>query len=1463
MDCRSVLRFCSNGAQIRRLNNMEFRVLGPIEVSDGNRNLPLGGFRQRLVLSALLLHPNRSVTTDWLVDAVWGEAPPRTARKTLQVYISRLRSLLGAHAIEATSTGYILRLDPDVLDSNRFEQFADEGHRLLGIDPAAAAGALRRALSLWRGIPWGQFGDEPALQPEAQRLRERRLLAVEDRIEADLGTGHAAALIGELEGLVAEYPWRERFRAQLMLALYRAGRQSDALREFQSARRFLGEELGIEPSVELRDLEGKILLQDPAIADPGVEIDVEDWTKARNPYKGLRPFRTEDDSDFFGRAELVATLAATIETRRFAAVVGPSGSGKSSVVMAGLIPQLSPDRWVVATMLPGHDPFSAVRQALLGLGLEPQLDAERGDNLDLLRAVQSAIPEDGPRLLLVIDQFEELFLQVPDEAVRARFVRNLAEAVEDPSVPLTVLITLRADALDLAMEHAALGELIGSEMVGVLPLRAHELEAAATRPAERVGVHTEPELIAELVGVMTDQPGALPLFQYVLTQLFENRTGPVLTRAAYRKLGGLDGALSRRAEETFALLEPDVQVLMRQVLMRLVTVDPALGYMRRREERQSLESLDSRGRVKVALDAFGDARLLTFDRNPATGRATVEVAHEALLREWPRMRGWLEAAQEDLRLHGALVTELVEWQTSDCDPDYLLTGSRLALYDQWRINAGIELSEEEESFLAASVARRDEERAQERARQTEQLRLERRSVRRLRTVVIVVSVAALVAAGLTLLAANRSREAAASQREARARELANASLVNLETDAELAILLAIEAIEVTQSIDGSVVGEAEQALHQAVSASRLVATHRAEWDVEFHPNGGLLVAGNEARLIDPITGESLFVVPPPGEGRHVESMAVSSDGRLLATGTNGAGTRHAELVVWDATSGAEVQRFAAQPDTITAIEFSPDGRLLASISPWGGGVRVWDVATGEPVAHGYDAAAWDDCCPPVRLAFSPDGAHVAASTMTGDVLRLDVARNELLAPLRGHEGPVTAIQYLPDGGGMVTSSWDETIRMWSSNGEELATIEAGVGPVDGLAVSDDGLYMLTAGDTGTVRLWKLYPGGAEPIAALSGHRAEVFDVTFSSDGVLAASVALDGEVRVWDITPSGRGEIAAWAGDGPVAFSPDGTMLAVADPQSRNVTVRPAGGGQPGLVLPVAPYTGGTVSGEDWGLAGSVEFSPDGRYLASTNFAWQVMPGSLTLWETTSGVEQQTLLQHPFLRGPVAFSGDGHRIAVATCTYPNPSSTASVIDVVTGDRIFATPYGSCGHAADLDPLGERLAVTTEDEVNNVSVWDLSTGQVVAQMTDLMPMGGVVRFSPDGARLLTTGRDGFGRIWDASSGELLLELEGHTGPVQDGIWVSDSTAATVSGDGTARLWDTRSGENLLTLPLDRGFPYVAASHDERRLATSSGDHVRVWTLDLDELLDIARGRLTRSLSAAECVTYHFEDCPVSP
>lgn len=1455
---------------------MEFRVLGPLDVQDGDRSVPLGGFRQRLVAAVLILYADRALSTDWLVDAVWGEEPPRTARKTLQVYVSRLRHVLGQDVIEATSHGYMLRLSPGNLDSERFERLAEQGGQLLGTDPGAAAGVFRRSLALWRGSPWGELGNHPAIQPEAQRLRELRLSVLGDRISADLESGHAHGLIGELKGLVEEHPLREGFRLKLMLALYRSGRQADALRLFKETSRVLGDELGIEPSRDLRDLEEQILLQDPAIDGPAT-VPVEDWSLARNPFKGLRAFGAEDADDFFGRDSLIDELEVAIQRHALVAVVGASGSGKSSVVRAGLLPRLranrtGSDNWVAATMVPGHRPFAqfetAVQKSAPGA---TELAAEaQGDDLDVLRIVQKALPDDTTRMLLVIDQFEELFHQVTSQPERTRFIRNLIEAAEDPHSQLTLLLTLRADFLDRSIADASLGRLIAEGMITVLPLTPAELEAAAARPAERVGTHLEPELIAELVSDMTNQPGALPLFQYVLTQLFINRTSTVLTRSIYRRIGGLRGALAERAEETYHRLDESQRAAARQLFLRLVTVGEDEYESRRRAERAEIEGLVTDATaVRTALDVFDEARLVSLDRNPVSGHTTVEVAHEALLREWPRLRGWLDEIRDDLRLHRALTSEVAQWEASGRDPDYLLTGSRLALYEGWGNDSAIELTRPEQDFLTAGIGRRDDERVAEEERRKQELRVERRSVRRLRWLVGVVSIAALVAVGLTLFATSQSRNAAASQREARARELANASLANLDTDPELAVLLALESIEITGTDDGSALREAEEALHLAVNSHRLVARNDAQWGVAFHPEGHLLLGGDRPRLVDPRSGEVLIEIPAPPGDSIVLSVAISSDGSLLATGTD----KQGELIVWDANTGADVIELNP-PGTIQAIEFSPDNQVLAAVSisrPSDdlqvGHVLVWDIATGDSITRADDSEAWDACCPPVDLAFSPDGSLVAVTTfsgetfLAGEVKLLDIASGDWVMTLQGHEGPATGVEYLPDGDTIVTTSMDGWVRFWhTATGEQSSSFNAEVGQVVSMDVSYDGGHLLTGGDGGTLKLWMLQSESVRLAAELPGHNSWVTRVDLDGFGELAASADIDGEVLIWDVTPTGVGEVAGWPARRPMAFNGDGSLLATTGPDGRDVVIRRTVDWQPELVLEdVAPYVG--LPDEDWGHVVGVSFSPEGdRMVTTTGSRLEVVNGSVTLWDLTSGEAIRTLLEHPFMKGPVAFSGDGRRVAVATCdVWGTP---ASAWDTGNGDLVFLAPAGPCGQAVDLDSTGRLLAVQTIAEGQpNVQVWDIESGDLVLSVTHRPQWIGVVAFSPDDSRLLTGGADGTARIWDVATGRLVRTLTGHTGSVEDAVWSADGAEiVTGSHDGTIHFWDAETGETRLVLGDHDTFTFVAISPNGQYLATGTDTGVRIWALDLNELIEIARERVPRSLTAAECIAYYFEECP---
>ena len=396
---------------------MEFRVLGQVEALEGDERLKVAAGRQLALLALLLVHANRVVSTDRIIDELWGDEPPDSGAKAVAFHVSRLRDALApgrsragqpgrdGEVLATEAGGYLLRVDPEGLDAARFERLAAEGRALLPADPEAARGRLAAALAEWQGSPYAQVADEGFAQAEVARLEELRLRALEDAVDADLALGRHADVIEPLRVLVDEHPLRERARAQLMTALYRAGRQAEALRVYADGRAVLSEELGIDPGPELRRLEGWILAQDPRLDAPVAGRVV------RNPYKGLRPFDELDSGDFFGREALVDRLVERVgEVARgshLLLVAGPSGSGKSSVVRAGLVPAIRAGalpgsaRWAVASMLPGARPFrqlaAALREALPGLpaGLAESLEAGRPAGLGagaLADAAGGAVP---------------------------------------------------------------------------------------------------------------------------------------------------------------------------------------------------------------------------------------------------------------------------------------------------------------------------------------------------------------------------------------------------------------------------------------------------------------------------------------------------------------------------------------------------------------------------------------------------------------------------------------------------------------------------------------------------------------------------------------------------------------------------------------------------------------------------------------------------------------------------------------------------------------------------------------------------------------------------------------------------------------------------------------------------------------------------------------------------------------
>ena len=574
-----------------------------------------------------------------------------------------------------------------------------------------------------------------------------------------------------------------------------------------------------------------------------------------NPYKGLRSFGQSDTKDFFGRERfidrLVARLSRAGSAGRFVAVVGPSGSGKSSVVRAGLMPALrqgaapGSNHWFAVEMVPAAHPFEQLELALLAVAVKPptslleQLSGNRG----IHRAVERVLPEENATLVLVVDQFEELFTQsTPDEA--ARFVDALVEAVRDDHSRVRVVATLRADFYDRPLRHRGLGELLRTGTEVLTPMSPEDLERAVNGPAERVGAICEPALVGELVAAVIDRPAALPLLQYTLTELFERRSGSTLTMSAYRELGGVSGALVDRAEAIYGDLEPEEQQATRQIFLRLMTLGEGSGDTRRRVLLSELTAIGGAGaHTRRVTDTFARHRLLGFDRDPVTRGPTVEIAHEALLTVWSRLQRWIEDARSDVRAERRLAEATREWEQNDRDPAFVLTGGQLARYNGWSESPPIGLTGAERELLHSSEAAE----AQRHLAQANEERRETMLRRRSRVLIaMAVTIVLVLALGAFAVVQQRRASDLATEisRSAAARDVAATAQLMTKSDPELANMFAIEAARVA-SPQGELPPEVMDALHAGVQATR------TQYPVSTAPSALRAGAGGGVFLLPP------------------------------------------------------------------------------------------------------------------------------------------------------------------------------------------------------------------------------------------------------------------------------------------------------------------------------------------------------------------------------------------------------------------------------------------------------------------------------------------------------------------------------------------------------------------------------------------------------------------------------------
>jgi serine/threonine protein kinase/DNA-binding XRE family transcriptional regulator len=757
-------------------------------------------------------------------------------------------------------------------------------------------------------------------------------------------------------------------------------------------------------------------------------VTLTDLAVLENPYKGLRAFGEADAADFFGREALVQRLLerlaepgvgdqglgvgnyAEANSRtpiphppssipRFLAVVGPSGSGKSSVVRAGLIPALrrgglpGSERWFVVELFPGAHPLEELEAALLRVAVNPPeslLGQLQEDQRGLARAVKRVLPSDEEiELVLVIDQFEELFTLTQDENVRAHILASLVAAVLDPRSRVRVIVTLRADFIDRPLQYVDFGELLRERTEFVLPLAPGELEQAIVGPAARVGVVPEPEVVVAIVENIGERPGALPLLQYALTELFERRQGRTLTLAAYRESGGIRGALARRADETYNKLDASEQEAVRQLFLRLITLGEGAEDTRRRVLHSELSALRKDERrttnddshptapsssvlrrpsaMDAVIDAYGRARLLSFDRDPITREPTVEVAHEALLREWGRLRAWLDASRADIRMQRLLAAAVAEWSAAGRDPSYLLSGVRLAQFEGWAAQTGLVLTLDERAFLDASLAERTEREAAEQARQQRELATARQ-----------------LAEEQQRRADEQSRAAARLRR--RALYLAGALALALLAASAAGIFANNNATLATQNADVARTAQiaGDEANHQRRAAEANLTRAEAE-RLAAEANRLVVERGNvDVATLLALRSVKMQYTPQGDEAVAGVSQLVYPE-RIL-TGHTG---------------------------YVGRVRFTPDGRYLVSASI-DGTVRVWDIQSGVTL-HENRYPGWM-----LQVDISPDGMLFVSSGAEGMVYLTARASDVPQRQLVGHSGFVGGAVFSPDGHYVVT-----------------------------------------------------------------------------------------------------------------------------------------------------------------------------------------------------------------------------------------------------------------------------------------------------------------------------------------------------------------------------------------------------------------------------------------------------------
>ncbi|MBC7812370.1 MAG: WD40 repeat domain-containing protein, partial [Burkholderiales bacterium] len=1132
----------------------------------------------------------------------------------------------------------------------------------------------------------------------------------------------------------------------------------------------------------------------------------------------------------------------------------------ASLVKAGLIPALwrgdlpGSEKWFVVEMLPGSRPLDELEVALTKVAANQAgnlHDHLQRDQHGLVRAASLILPNDSSELVLVIDQFEEVFTLLEDEEARVQFLDLLYAAVTAPHSRVRVVVTLRADFYDRPLHYPNFGELVRSRLETIMPLSAEELERAIASPAQRMGVIFEPGLVSGIIADVNYQPGALPLLQYALLELFEERQGRILSRAAYQAIGGTVGALAKRSEEVYSTLSASEQEITRQMFLRLVTLGEGTEDTRRRTARSELLAITSDpDDIDEIIDTFASYRLLSLDTDPGTRTPTVEVAHEALLREWERLRTWLNESRDEIKLQRQLAVAATEWRTEKQDASFLARGSRLAQFESWAKDTQLALTGAEHAFLDASIAQRLQEETAEVERKTREKKLERRSLIFLRGLVAVLVLATLGSLSLATIAANESQNARRSAAEAQNVALSagsQAALANGNTDQAIALALQAVTLDPTSATSQAALSEAAYA--PGTIRTFVGHTDSVDW-VAISPDGRTAISAasdNTNILWDLQTGQ--IIRQFEGHTARNDTVAFMPDGLSAISGSY-----DTTMIQWDVQTGDIIRRFEGQPDQIWAVAISPDGSYLASGGS-GNNMLVWDIQTGEIIRsfEGHESGV-------EHIEFSADGSKLLSASYDWTIMLWDVETAQVLQRFEGHAGPVFSAVFSPDNHTIASGGDDGKMFLWDIQTGQVIRNYVGDGPtVKDLAFSPDGRFVLSGGVAGLI-LWDTETGLR--VNRLLGHSGFVNSLAFSPDGRTAITASADHTLRLWDLE---EGQLIRrfdkqgfwW---GPLAASPDG---------HRGLVVWLTEDGNDILYFDVD--TGEEIRRFTTDeIISFSDFSADGQTALLGTYN-EDAPSDIILWDVNTGEEIRRFTGHPAQVSNVTFSPDD-RMAVSA----GWRNTIILWDVATGAEIrrFEGYEGDHPEQADdwqwiysvaFTPDGQSVFSTHEDGM--IIQWDVATGADIRHFEGATDAPSNMVFSSDGRRAFTGSNDSTAILWDVATGSIIYRFTDHSGPIPEVDMTADGRYGIAGSiDNTTLLWDLDTGEVIRRYHVA---PYTFYFSPDNRTALVGifPPSIELWRIDttLDELLTWVHGnRYVAELTCQQRTLYRLEPlCPEAP